>query len=357
MKKRRKQTILALFCMILALICGCGSGAKSTEAYAVAETAAAAEMYEEESAMDGGFYAGGGNMAAAAKAPAAAIPADEAVEAAVEESGTTSGTAGGNSTDVQSELPAQRKLIRTVDMYVETDNFDPLLTSIRERVTALDGYIERSDISGQRTNHQGEPYPRSAYFTIRIPSTKLDTFTALVEEGANVINKSENTRDVTLQYSDIKSRKKSLTIEQDRIWALLEKADSLESVIALEERLSEIRYELESMESQLRLYDNQVDYSTVELSIDEVKVYTPTAPETIGERIRNGFAKSLQNVSDFCVNLFVGLITSSPIWVPLLVLTLLVLGILKRRAWKKRLRWNAANQGIENMRADSSGKD
>ena len=54
-------------------------------------------------------------------------------------------------------------------------------------------------------------------------------------------------------------------MEQDRIWALLEKADTLDAVIALEKRLSEIRYDLESMESQLRLYDNQVEYSILRL--------------------------------------------------------------------------------------------
>ena len=95
-----------------------------------------------------------------------------------------------------------------------------------------------------------------------------------VEDQANVTERSETATDVTLQYSDLESRKKTLTTEQERIWALLEKADTLEAVIALEERLSEIRYQLESMESQLKLYDNQVDYSTVSIHISEAVSYT-----------------------------------------------------------------------------------
>lgn len=334
MKKRRNLSILSWLLIFLLFICGCGSGAKSSADYAVAETAAAAEMsVTEEAAMDGGFYAAAGAVAA----PSAAM-AEEPAEAERGSEATGTIVSGG-----QNQLPAGRKLIRTVNMYVETDDFDTLLTGIRTRINDLGGYIESSDVSGQRTNRQGTPIPRSAHFTIRVPSSKLDSFTTSVEEGANVINKSENTRDVTLQYSDIESRKKSLTIEQERIWALLEKADSLESVIALEERLSEIRYELESMESQLRLYDNQVDYSTVELSIDEVTVYTPTSPETVGERIRNGFARSLENVSEFCVNFFVNLVSTSPVWVPILILALIVLGILKSHSWKKRMKHQAQN--------------
>ena len=313
MKKRNHRILTVLLCLLL-LLCGCGSGkqsASSTE-MAVAETMAAAEdVFAGNS--DGGFRAAG-----ALNAPAALME---------EEAGTA---------NAAEPIPSARKLIRNVSMYVETDDFDTLLDGIRRQTEALGGYTERSDISGQRTNYQGSPLPRSAYLTIRIPSPKLDTFTASVENGSNVINKSETTEDVTLQYSDIESRKKSLTIEQERIWELLEKADSLDAVITLEKRLSEIRYELESMESQLRLYDNQVDYSTVNLSIDEVTVYTPTAPETIGERIKSGFSRRISDVSEFCVNLFVAVITSSPVWLPLALLLLAVLSFLRSRKKKTK---------------------
>lgn len=339
MKKRRKLTVLAWLLAFLLLACGCGSSAKSDAGFVAAETAAATEMpAAEEAEMEKGFYAGSGARSVNGDISSSNSTAAGAIDSPAEMSETAAKAA-----ETTASALANRKLIRTVNMYVETDDFDTLLEHVQNRVTSLGGYIERSDISGQRTSRQGNPIPRSAYFSIRIPSAKLDTFTASVEEGANVINKSENTRDVTLQYSDIESRKKSLTIEQDRIWALLEKADSLESVIALEERLSEIRYELESMESQLRLYDNQVDYSTVDLSIDEVTVYTPTAPETVGERIQNGFARSLKNVTEFCVSFFVSLVSLSPVWVPILILVLIVLGIFQKRHWKKTVKRNAQN--------------
>lgn len=311
MKKRNCRIFTVLLCLLL-LLCGCGSGKQSafTTEMAVAETMAAAEdVFEGNS--DGGFRAAG-----ALNAPAALME---------EEAGTA---------DAAEPIPSARKLIRNVSMYVETDDFDTLLDGIRRQTESLGGYTERSDISGQRTSYQGSPLPRSAYLTIRIPSPKLDTFTASVENGANVINKSETTEDVTLRYSDIESRKKSLTIEQERIWELLEKADSLDAVITLEKRLSEIRYELESMESQLRLYDNQVDYSTVDLTIEEVTVYTPTAPETISERIRNGFAGSLKSVSDFLINLFVAVIAASPIWISLL--GVLLIGFAMFKIFRKR---------------------
>ena len=82
--------------------------------------------------------------------------------------------------------------------------------------------------------------------------------------------------------------------EQERLLQLLEQAESIEDIITIEQRLSDVRYQLESMESQLRSYDNQVDYSTVYLYIDEVEVYTPVEEETTWERISAGFMDSLK---------------------------------------------------------------
>ena len=72
----------------------------------------------------------------------------------------------------------------------------------------------------------------------------------------------------------------------------------MEDIITIESRLSEVRYQIESMESQLRTFDNQVDYSTVNLSIEEVEIFTPVEEETPWERISEGFAESLDNIGN-----------------------------------------------------------
>ncbi len=171
-------------------------------------------------------------------------------------------------------------------------------------------------VSGSSIQRDSRPSRRHASITARIPADQLDSFLQVVEDQANVTERSETTTDVTLQYSDLESRKKTLTTEQERIWALLEKADTLEAVIALEERLSEIRYQLESMESQLKLYDNQVDYSTVSIHISEVAVYTPTDSQSVGARIQDGFKRNLTSVKTTVVDLFVLVASTLPIWFP-----------------------------------------
>ena len=261
-----------------------------------------------------GASAAGGKNEAETVTETAADTGDIKTEAAAEGGDSLTSPAA-----LSSPQTAGRKLIRNVDLWTETEDFDGLLRSIHEQVASLSGYVEQSDVSGSSIQHDSRPSRRHASITARIPADRLDSFLQAVEGQANVTERSETTTDVTLQYSDLESRKKTLTTEQERIWALLEKADTLEAVIALEERLSEIRYQLESMESQLKLYDNQVDYSTVSIRISEVTVYTPTASQSVGTRIRDGFKRNLFAVKTAVVDLFVLTASTLPIWLPVIL--------------------------------------
>ena len=81
--------------------------------------------------------------------------------------------------------------------------------------------------------------------------------------------------------------------------ALMEKAESVDAMtIALETRLTEVRYQIQSMESQLRTYDNQVDYATITLSVEEVTIYTPDTqePKSDLQRMTDGFVTSVKRV-------------------------------------------------------------
>lgn len=191
----------------------------------------------------------------------------------------------------------ERKLIKTVDMNVETRKFDELMSSIQSQVKTLGGYIESMN-TYNGSSYSGYRATRNADLTLRIPKAKLDTFLNAVSEACNVVRCSENVEDVTLTYVDLESHKEALGTQQSRLLELLEKAESIEDIIVIEQRLSEVRYQLESMESQLRTYDNQVDYSTVYLTVDEVEIYTPVEKETAWERISAGFMESLDNIGN-----------------------------------------------------------
>ena len=100
---------------------------------------------------------------------------------------------------------------------------------------------------------------------MRIPKSKLDAFLGDVAENSNITSRSEQERDVTTSYVDLESHKKVLLTEQERLMTYLEQAESIEEMMTIESRLSDIRYQLESKESQLRTNDSQIEYSTESL--------------------------------------------------------------------------------------------
>lgn len=232
----------------------------------------------------------------------------------------------------------ERKLIKTVDMNVETREYDKLLASVESKVTELGGYIESLDAYNGSTYYNYRS-TRNANLTIRIPKDRLDEFLNAVSDLGNVTSRSENVQDVTLTYVDLQSHRDALQTEQERLLQLLEQAESIEDIITIEQRLSDVRYQLESMESQLRSYDNQVDYSTVSLYIDEVEVYTPVEEETTWERISTGFLDSLKSIGEGMKEAAIWFVIHIPylvIWAIVIVIIVLILKKIRKRT--KRIR-------------------
>lgn len=258
--------------------------------------------------------------------------------------------------------PSDRKLIKTVDMEVETKAFDELLSSLESTIKSLGGYIE------SRNTYNGSSYTsyrssRSADLVIRIPKEELDAFLNAVSEAGNVTRYSDNVEDVTLTYVDLESHRNALRTEQDRLLELLERAESLEDILTIESRLSELRYQLESMESRLRTFDNQVDYSTVRMDISEVRELTPVAEKTDLERIREGFMESLKEIVDGVKEAMIWFLAHLP-YVILWGLVILLLVFWFRRRRKKKAaeagspqKWERPQAADQETKADESKLD
>lgn len=321
---RAVTAFVMVFLLAASMLTACGGGSSGSAAMNETMSYNSAVRSSKASSMPSGL-----NMA-----DTVASSIDSAGGSSSEEAWYDSGSAAPQAAQAENGAPegpdsealanTSRKLIRTVDLRVETTEFDGLMSGISKFVTDCGGYIERSSASG---NSKSGSSSRYASVTARIPADKVDAFLSQMDEQSNITYRSENVEDVTLQYTDVESRKKSLTIEQERLWELLEKADSLDAVISLEERLSEIRYELERMESQLRTYDNQVDYSTVYIDIDEVGVFTPVEPDSVMTRIQKGFTRNLQAVSTWFVDFFVWFVSSLPTLVVLAAIAALTVWI------------------------------
>lgn len=308
---KSRKWFLALPILAALWLFGCGgSNSASGDAYYTAETIAGQGMD-----MDGGYEMKSYAQTEAAAAPAMAAPVSGENTALDEE--IFPEEENGSFQDVtdlsQTSLPAGRKLIRTVNLEVETTDFDKLLHSIQEKASQLEGYIEQSDITGNSITSYGRPSKKYASLVLRIPAERLNQLVSQVEADGNVTYKSENVSDVTLQYSDVESRLKTLRMEQERLWELMASADSTEAILALEQRLTDVSIEIETSESRLRHFDNSVTYSTVYLSISEVDLESPTQPETAGQQIKRRFTQNILRLGDALTDFCIGFLSSLPL--------------------------------------------
>ena len=328
---------------ITAVIAACGSaggGAKTMSLESAPAAVAEEYAYDTAASYDGG-------MVLRNEAGAASYEY-EVAEAAEEPVSEESYVQEGAGQDVVAP-ETSRKLIKTVNILAETEDFDTLVPGLQKQVEALGGYIEYISVYDVHSSYVEDQQvkQRCANVTARVPKEKLDGFLAQVGEQTNITSRSENVEDVTLQYVDLESHKKALVTEQERLLALMEKAETVEDIIAIEGRLSEVRYQLESMESQLRTYDNRIDYSTVELSITEVRKYSPPQEATVWQRIQSGFMKSLDDIGfgirDFAIR-FVIDIPYIVLWLAVIAVAVIVVRILWK-VWKKRRAKRVAARG------------
>ena len=156
-------------------------------------------------------------------------------------------------------VETNRKLIRTITMDAETENLDTILSDLDAQLALLGGYVQ--DKSVQNGRNGGRRY---ATLTLRIPADQVDNFVNHVKSATNILSSSEKAEDVTLKYSATESRLKALETEEARLLELLAKASTLNDLLTLESKLADVRQELETVKSQLKLYENLVDYGTIQ---------------------------------------------------------------------------------------------
>ena len=224
-------------------------------------------------------------------------------------------------------LTAQgQKLIRSASLSMESMEFDQTVDNITNLVSSMGGYVEESRVSLSPTFQKEE---RSASILARVPSDKYDVFLKEASALGTVVSKSESTRNVTLEYQDTESRKKALETEQESLLAILEKAGSVTEILEVQSRLSQVRYELESITSQLKTLDNQVEYSDIRISLEEVsRIDKPTGV---------GFFDGVAAVFHGSMGWFMAFLQILIGLLPLLIILGLVIFGIKKLIFKKRM--------------------
>lgn len=271
-EKRRFHAITALICVLVLLMTACaGASPHNTSA-----------SYDEASHEAGNTDAAGAVY-------------DFKNASKEEKNADENGTEGAAGTD-----PAQ-KLIYTCHMEIQTLNFSESLKDIRQSIRNHNGIIESESIMDSDYDwYQSPGMKREGTFTssmaIRIPAEKYEAFLESLEGvGGKITSRSTNVENITRAYNDQTIYIASLEKQEERLLQMMEQAASIEEMITIEQRLTEVQTELNQARSNLANMDTDVAYSTVYLSLTEVVRYSdPVRKTTFFERTRSAFSKSIR---------------------------------------------------------------
>ena len=188
------------------------------------------------------------------------------------------------------------KLIRRAELEIQTEQFDESVKALNQMVASCGGYYENASVYG---GSRRDAYAsRSGEYVVRVPAEKYEQFLSQAGDLGYVTSKNEGSEDVGEQYYDIEARLKTQRTKQARLLALLEKAETMEDIIALENALSDVEYQIEQYASDLNRYDALINFSTFRIYLYEVGRVTQEVGETssLGQRMAAGFQASFRNL-------------------------------------------------------------
>lgn len=233
---------------------GGGSSSNYSAAKASAPQAAVYSMEDTENAASGSADNG-----------ISTFSAEDGYRSAETAAGGSLLTSGEAESDASTRTADSAKIIYTANLTLETRDYDTARAALDAALSDADGYMESSS---EYTNTDST---RSVSLTLRVPQDSYKSFLAAAAQSGSVTYQNQQAEDITTRYMDTEARLASLTAQRTRLQELQAQADTLADLLEIESSLSDVQYQIESWQSQLDWYSNQVSCCTVYITLNEVE--------------------------------------------------------------------------------------
>ena len=260
-----KAVCVAAAITLAAAISGCGLAPTGPQESSGVSTALVAPAPETApSATDGRSSLTGQSSSSYAGAPAA-------------------DAAKGGTGNTVTAAPVQKLVVVNKTLRIETTDVDASIAKIRTLVardgaditnlqvsTAVDQPVYPLVSGGSTPEQQAVPQvPLQAFVTVRVPSSTYPAFLADAEKLGRVLFQSETADDVTQQHVDMRARLDNMKAEQARLRQLFAKANKVTDMLAIEQELTRVQGEIESMQAQISYLERQAAMATVTIELTE----------------------------------------------------------------------------------------
>lgn len=227
-----------------------------------------------------------------------------------------------------SSTSVDKRIVKTAQLAFRVSDALKAAAKARAIAASFGGYYQNS------SNATGMGNLPVASLVLRVPEKSFDLALdrlRAIEPGMDVITDSSNNEDVTAEYLDTESRLRTLRAAEARYRAIMGQTKKIGEVLNVQERLDEVRTEIEGLETQRRYLGRQSAMATISVTFEQRPA--PGSPEGSSNwaaeawsNAVNGLLAVIRALAQAAVFLFV----FAPIWLPVLLLMV----VLVRRALK-----------------------
>lgn len=316
-----KKISITAFLLSAALLTGCGSSSN----YA-SDTASISQNSKGYSSYD--------------SASEAYYDSDYSYSDEVENADASS-NGSGDEDGLAADRIKKEMLVYSCDMSVDVLDFDTAVSKFKESLDSYGGFVENENYndggSSSRWYSEDDEKWQTYSATVRVPSTDYDAFCAAAAELGDLRSKNASVQNVSSEYYDLSTTLEIYEAKEQRYIALLAEITDDEYAVSIEKELTELQIEIAKIKTRMNDISTDVAYSFVNISINEVKQYTPepVQKDTFGQRLKNTISSTASNFVKFLEVLLFIIIALLP-YIILVGIIVFVIILIRKSIKKKR---------------------
>ncbi|MBP5581929.1 MAG: DUF4349 domain-containing protein [Ruminococcus sp.] len=228
-------------------------------------------------------------------------------------------------------------LVYSCNMSIDVLDFQKAVDQIHEYINSYNGFIESENYSdGGDTSqwlYSEDQKWKNFNATIRVPSAKYDDFCKSVESVGDMRRKNASVENLTTEYSDLKTTLSIYEAKEERYLEMLKEIKDQNKAISVEEELTNIQVEIARIKTRMNNIENDVAYSYVNLTVNEVREYSEKPivkkTDTFGQRLSNTLSTTWSKFLNFLEGLLFFIIRVLPYLLLLGILSFIIVKIVK----------------------------
>lgn len=225
----------------------------------------------------------------------------------------------------------QPSIIKEADLTVRVESSEKAEKEIQKMAKQIGGFIEDSNFDSDNNASA------SSSIRLRVPVMKFDDAIARIATLGEVQSKNIRGKDITAQNVDLEARLKNITAQEERYRQILREAKRVGEIIEIQDRLVEVRSEIESMQSQQKTLLQLAEYSTIAVTFIQRPKADNIGPIGWLEDTWTNAITGLTYVIRSIVTIFIWIFVFAPFW----LLPLIIYKIIKTYMQKRTVQQNA----------------